>query len=185
MYSDGGLVSAADIKVFFNLRESTTMTKQMQKGFTLIELMVVIVIIGILAAIAIPSYLDNANRAKITEGVNLVAPLKAALSEAYIGLGEFPSGNHGAAAGALGINSDKTAYATDLVQEIEYAQQGVNTATLTITYDDSKLGAGVTNSTNTLVFTATGAATGVTWSCRGGGSTLADTYKPANCRGTT
>ena len=54
--------------------------KAMQKGFTLIELMIVVAIIGILAAVAIPAYQDYTIKAKVTEGVNLSAPARTALS---------------------------------------------------------------------------------------------------------
>ncbi len=59
------------------------MLNKMQKGFTLIELMIVVAIIGILAAIAIPAYQDYTIRAKVTEGLNLADSAKTAVAESW------------------------------------------------------------------------------------------------------
>ena len=66
------------------------MLKSVQKGFTLIELMIVIAIIGILAAIAIPAYQDYTVRAQVTEGLNLAGDLKAAVAEDFANTGLWP-----------------------------------------------------------------------------------------------
>ena len=65
--------------------------KAMQKGFTLIELMIVVAIIGILAAIAIPAYQDYTIRSQVTEGLNLAGAIKAAVAEDFANEGVWPT----------------------------------------------------------------------------------------------
>ena len=67
------------------------MRKQIQKGFTLIELMIVVAIIGILAAIAIPAYQNYTIRAQVTEGLNMAGGWKAAVAEYYANTGNWPT----------------------------------------------------------------------------------------------
>ena len=65
--------------------------KKVQQGFTLIELMIVVAIIGILAAIAIPAYQDYTIRAQVSEGMNLAAAAKTAVAETYLNRGTAPA----------------------------------------------------------------------------------------------
>jgi type IV pilus assembly protein PilA len=101
------------------------MLKQVQKGFTLIELMIVVAIIGILAAIAIPAYQDYTIRAKVTEGLGLADAAKTAVSEAYQS-GDMP--------GVVALNASwlPTQTATKYVTSIAVAATGV----ITVTYSN-------------------------------------------------
>jgi type IV pilus assembly protein PilA len=77
--------------------------KKLQKGFTLIELMIVVAIIGILAAIAIPAYQDYTIRAQVSEGMTLAAAAKAAVAETYLNTGIAPVNREEA-----GMSGDET-----------------------------------------------------------------------------
>jgi type IV pilus assembly protein PilA len=89
------------------------MMKKLQHGFTLIELMIVVAIIGILAAIAIPAYQDYTIRAQVSEGMNLAAAAKAAVSESFLNRG-FPPLNR-TKAGMTATKSDTNGkYVTDV-----------------------------------------------------------------------
>lgn len=136
-----------------------------QQGFTLIELMIVVAIIGILAAVAIPAYQDYTIRARVTEGLNLAAAAKLAVSETAISNNALPANQ-----AATGYTSPA---ATNNVASIAIAGDG--TAAITVTYVAAIGGGG------TIILTPTLTANGdVTWTCTGG--TLADKFRPANCR---
>ena len=139
-----------------------------QSGFTLIELMIVIAIVGILAAIAIPSYLDYTTRAKVSEGIGLADAAKVAVAEyAQSNNGTLPTSN---ALAGLGTNTD---YATTYVSSVTVGAAGI----ITVAYTAA---AGVTAG-QTIIFTPTVTASGgVTWTCTAG--TVPDNYRPQNCR---
>ncbi|MBL8521609.1 MAG: pilin [Betaproteobacteria bacterium] len=152
--------------------------KLFQKGFTLIELMIVVAIIGILAAVAIPAYSDYTIRAKVTEGINLAAQLKTAITETFQAKGPGTMTCTDAATCAANIGATYAA-ATQHVTSVQAAADGV----ITVTYTAATVPA----AENTVLFTPTPLANDATkageqlvWDCKGG--TVKAKYRPANCR---
>jgi type IV pilus assembly protein PilA len=142
---------------------------KLQKGFTLIELMIVIAIIGILAAIAIPAYQDYTVRAKVSEGLNLTGAAKLALAETYDTTGAFVAtqGSYGLPA-AVSISST---YVTTVA--------AANNA-ITVTYK-AAVGGSPNQGGNTITIVADTAVTGaMSWDCTGGN--ILSKYRPASCR---
>ena len=143
-----------------------------QQGFTLIELMIVVAIIGILAAIAIPAYQDYTVRSKVTEGLNAAGAAKTSVADAWNSLGQFPANQTQAGL----VNA--TAYASQYLTSLAYANAGTRSGTLTITLNGTNLGIATGQ---TVIFTGTAnTAGGVDWGCTTG--TLVAKYRPANCR---
>ena len=131
-----------------------------QSGFTLIELMIVVAIIGILAAIAIPSYMDYTKRAKVSELILATAPLKSAISEYRASEGSWPTDDS-----AVAFDSPSSAIISSI-------NSSGNTITAT--------GTGVVdNVVLTLEATATGSS--IQWTC-GNTDGAWDNIVPSNCR---
>ena len=125
--------------------------KAIQKGFTLIELMIVVAIIGILAAIAIPAYQDYTIRAQVTEGLNLAADMKAGVAEQFAQTGQWPPNN-----AALGISLVKSGkYVTGVL---------ITTGTISITYGGVNANTNLAGTLLSLVPT-TSANGDVIWNC--------------------
>ena len=147
-----------------------TMTQQNQKGFTLIELMIVVAIIGILAAVALPAYQDYTKRAHVSEGITLAGSAKSAVTEYYVSQSDWPADNTTA---GLPTGTDITGNA---VTSVTVSKTGTSPSIITIVYN-SKV-----EDTKTIVLTPTlGSNNGsIKWTCTAG--TVNDKYKPANCR---
>jgi type IV pilus assembly protein PilA len=138
------------------LEGALKMTK-LQKGFTLIELMIVVAIIGILAAIAIPAYQDYTIRAQVSEGLNLAAAAKAAVAEHFLNRGDAPTDRQEAGMSAnAGDTSGK--YVSSV---------GVANGVITITYDSPEANTVLNNgSGQTLALTPYQTADrSVAWRC--------------------
>ena len=151
---------------------------KLQKGFTLIELMIVIAIIGILAAIAIPAYQDYTIRSKVSEGLNMAGAAKLAVAETFDSQGKFMSNNasYGLPAAASisatyvsSIDADGSATGSDGIIVIEYktiSQGKVDSGdTVSLEPDTSQPGA-------------------MAWTCVSNitGHIIDPRFLPANCR---
>lgn len=153
--------------------------KNAQKGFTLIELMIVVAIIGILAAVAIPAYQDYTIRAKVSEVLGIATATKTPMYETYASSGSMPAAGDQVVVDSL-ANFDASQYAGTTVTTYAATDpdgDGVNeTGTFTATLEN--LGAGADG--DTFIVAYTGSPTGLTMTCSTG--SLDDKYLPTACR---
>ncbi len=140
--------------------------KNEHQGFTLIELMIVVAIIGILAAIAIPAYQDYTIRAQVSEGLSLSSAAKASIGEYYAYRGIFPTDNAEAGLAAPGNIAGKYVSSVAAAANV-----------ITVTYGND---ANVIIATNAITLIATDNLGSIMWVCAGAG--IADKHLPAACR---
>lgn len=145
------------------------MNKQVQKGFTLIELMIVIAIIGILAAIAIPAYQDYTIRAQVSEGLSLMDGAKTSVAEFYTNYGRLPGSNSSA-----GIAQD-TSISGKYVSKVDVTAKGLIQATFGGPKVNQKIKNGV------LELSAITSAGSIDWKCQAA-SGIDNKYLPSSCR---
>jgi type IV pilus assembly protein PilA len=144
------------------------MKRSMQKGFTLIELMIVVAIIGILAAVALPAYQDYTVRAKVSEMILAASSAKTSVSEAAQVMSAMPSGTSM-------VDTQSSTY----VASVTYAQTNASVGVVTVTgKGDAKLASKTIQMTGTLQGNGQ-----VTWVCGPGASNPLDgKYLPASCK---
>ena len=149
----------------------TTLPGRRPSGFTLIELMIVVAIIAILAAIAIPAYQNYVIRAQVSEGLSLSDGAKAAVWDFVSNHGRFPGNNASA-----GLAKGKS-IAGNYVSRVD-----VNGGAITITYGGTKANTAIGASAKLALSPVTTAGS-IVWTCKvPSGSTLNPQYLPSSCR---
>ena len=145
--------------------------KTLQKGFTLIELMIVVAIIAILAAIAIPAYQNYLIRSQVSEGMSLAGGLQTGEIEYYSNYGKWPTSNE--SAGVAKSSSIVGSYVTDVTT-------GSGTGLITITFGN-KANAQIATKTLTLSpFSKDGGS--FAWTCKTPSGGVEPKYLPSSCR---
>lgn len=146
--------------------------KRIQQGFTLIELMIVVAIIGILAAVALPAYQDYTVRAKLSEVVLAASGMKNNVSEFFQVNSRMPS------SASISVTTQSSKY----VDTIVYSQTDTSVGVITANTQTAAASGLPSNATGAIVLTGTGnTSTGVVqWVCSG--TSINTKYLPASCK---
>ena len=144
---------------------------RIQKGFTLIELMIVIAIVGILAAVALPAYQDYTVRAKISEGMARASEAKTAVTEYYSSTGTIPV--------AASISNVFNTAGAGKVSQVSWSDSG--SKGIQVTFNAT----GITElgTSNVLLVSPISRSGGIiVWKCGATGTTVAAKYRPGSCK---
>lgn len=151
-----------------------------QKGFTLIELMIVVAIIGILAAIAIPAYQDYIARAQATEAINLAGGLKTPVADMYGQNGACPANNNTANAKLAGMSLNTTITGKYVARVTSAAGTTAGTCTITAQFINTT-GVNTELKNRTVVLTGDFTGGSVKWDCAS--AAIPQKYLPKTCVG--
>lgn len=147
------------------------MIKKAQQGFTLIELMIVIAIIGILAAVALPAYQDYTVRARVSEALIVGSAARTAVSETYANAGRMLDTRE-----SMGVQNQETL----VVAEVDWTAEGDDAGEVVITLTDEDNLADAAGTTIKLQATGNEDNGQVTWQC--GPGTIDIKYLPGSCK---
>ena len=146
--------------------------KKMQRGFTLIELMIVVAIIAILAAIALPAYQDYIVRSQVSEGSVLADGAKTAVAEFYNNKGYFPPDN----------TSAGLATATSIIGSYVTTVTALPSGIIEVAYGGPKANKLLTAASKLDFSPFSNGGGSLAWTCQSPGATIAPKYLPTSCR---
>jgi type IV pilus assembly protein PilA len=150
--------------------------KSMQKGFTLIELMIVVAIIAILAAIAIPAYQNYLIRSQVSEAMVLTGGTRTAVAEYYSNYGQWPGSNESA-----GLPATDTSIAGKYVEKVDVGTAAGGLGLIKATFNSTNANTAI--QTKTFILSPIDKGGSIAWTCQGTThGNVENKYLPSSCR---